>query len=48
MESPISILHHHEHIQVRLGIPLAASARTVQDDVLHPIAKLLAQTGHVL
>ena len=32
LKSPIAIIHHHQHVEIGLGVAFAARARTVKDD----------------
>lgn len=44
----IQLIEHHKHINIRLGVEVAAHFGTVENNVLHVIAKLFAQARQVL
>lgn len=44
----VVVLHHDKHINIRLGVEIAAHFGAVENDTPHLIAKLLAQARQIL
>lgn len=43
MKFPVAIIHHHQHVEIGLGVAFAARARTVKDDAQNPVGEPRSQ-----